>query len=47
LFTLQPSLLNFTFKPFEMSLLMKMKLFFILGTWRTWMMVIVINIIHF
>ncbi len=32
LFTLQPSLSNFTMKPLEMSLLTEMRLFFILGT---------------
>ncbi len=40
LFTLQPSLSNSTFKPSEMSLLRKMRLFLNLGTWRTWVMVV-------
>jgi len=42
--TLQPSLSNFTLKPSEMSLLTKMKLFFIFGTWRTWVMVVCVNL---
>ncbi len=40
LFTLQPCFSNSTVKPSEMILLTKMRLFFILGRWRTWMMVI-------
>jgi len=41
--TLQPSLSNYTLKPLEMSLLTKMRLFFIFGTWRTWAMVVCVN----
>jgi hypothetical protein len=39
LLTLQPSLSNSTFKPSEMGLLTEMRLFFILGIWRTCVMV--------
>ncbi len=41
--TLQPSLSNSTLKPSEMSLLTEMRLFFIFGTSRTWVMVVCVN----
>ncbi len=40
LLTLQPSLSNSTLKPSVMNLLTEMRLFFIFGTWRTWVMVV-------
>ncbi len=43
-FTLQPSLSNSTLKPSKMSLLTEMTLFFIFGTWRTWVMVVCDNL---